>query len=344
MKWGINMKNTSYSGWKIYDKVKIMLSNYVNTYCGIQCQRGQIYTEEKAKEAAGAHLIETDNGGFNLRIVCPVAKNFWDCLITKGDLQFFTSLYVSTISELLMYSTFVNGVCSEPVMFGSYKSRIGVLHKGMPIYQQIMAEEALKVQAKTSKWEIGRLYSTKTKTDVLLGYFPYVQCDIVYKRNDGHVSINLDAEPRKVAIVGSYQTGDTLDYVVANGLGYGITVNYMESLPLRVAGEKLFDEQQIMWHFINYIRNKVDDYMLDLKKEIYGFRIYEHLKLILIVYYINREIGKDLIFKFCNMVKNLEKEFMYEKVASDIVVFGEKIIADNLRNIVIEVGKRLINK
>ena len=338
------MRNGNDSKWKVYKKVQIQLGRE-ETYCGIQAPTGYIYHDQSAEEVANAHLIETDNDGFNLRIIGVDEKyNYWICLVAKGNLMFFIRLYTKTIFELLLYSNFANGVCSQPVMFGTYKSQIGVLHKGMPVYQQIMAEEAIKAQSKTSKWEIGRLYLTKTKADILLGYFPYVQCDISYKGNDGYVNINLDENPRKAAIIGSYQEGRTLDKVIASGLGFGIKVNYVESLPSRAAGKKLFTEQEIMQHFINYIRNTVDNYVLKFESETREYKAYEYLKLILIVYYMNREIGKDLLCKLYNLFMNTEKEFMYKKVKSKIVVMGEQFNADDLCNIVFNVCEKLINR
>jgi hypothetical protein len=127
----------------------------------------------------------TDNKDFKLAINMSAGGSsqggklsFWMCKITKtledgtvidGNI----GINQEELKDLLKESTFVNGVCQEPVAFYRISGNVGICTMTGKKYKQALKDkaedESLKKAKKTTKWERGRVYKTKTLSGVWLG-------------------------------------------------------------------------------------------------------------------------------------------------------------------------------
>ena len=196
-----------YCGWNLFDKVSIITKE--NTYRGItqgyvvdssnkkslqsaikwgqvtKCKfdtNGDVLLDEKGRtvyEIADPEIVETDNEGFKVSLYdCAGASSqggklsFWNCKIEKDDREYIVGICADLLLDLLKHTTFVNGTCTEEVIFARNNGGLGLLTKTMPEYKQAIADMQLRKelgQKKTSKWQIGCGYSTLSKTDIYLG-------------------------------------------------------------------------------------------------------------------------------------------------------------------------------
>lgn len=141
----------------------------------------------------GYHIYEevppiihtTDNKDFKLAINMSAGGSsqggklsFWMCKITKtledgtvidGNI----GINQEELKDLLKESTFVNGVCQEPVAFYRISGNVGICTMTGEKYKQALKDkaedESIKKAKKTTKWELGRVYKTKTLESVWLG-------------------------------------------------------------------------------------------------------------------------------------------------------------------------------
>lgn len=244
----------NYSGWAIPKNIRIVLSlNDCIEFRDKHYKLGYITHNKETFETATRRLgeryttFDTVNGNFDLQILRPRLGDkagFWECLIHKETMEFVIYLYAQTIADLLLNSKFVNGICSKSVLFGIYKGQVGVLTTDMPIYEKILNDKRLESSATTKKWQVGYVYSTKTKSDVLLGYFDYVDYFVKYVDNVLNVDMKLNTNAKKVAIVGSYEKRD-IGSMIRDGFGEFHNIRYMKSFPARVQGPKIFVEGAI---------------------------------------------------------------------------------------------------
>jgi hypothetical protein len=127
----------------------------------------------------------TDNKDFKLAINMSAGGSsqggklsFWMCKITKtledgtvidGNI----GINQEELKDLLKESTFVNGVCQEPVAFYRISGNVGICTMTGEKYKQALKDKAedarIKSAKKTTKWELGRVYKTKTLASVWLG-------------------------------------------------------------------------------------------------------------------------------------------------------------------------------
>ena len=127
----------------------------------------------------------TDNKDFKLAINMSAGGSsqggklsFWMCKITKtledgtvidGNI----GINQEELKDLLKESTFVNGVCQEPVAFYRISGNVGICTTTGEKYKQALKDkaedESLKKAKKTSKWELGRVYKTKTLSSIWIG-------------------------------------------------------------------------------------------------------------------------------------------------------------------------------
>lgn len=139
------------------------------------------------------------NEGFTLELLESADKSsqggklsFWNCKISKDDKEFIIGINADYLLEILLYNTFINGVCQETLSFARCKGGVGMTTKNMPIYQQFLADEAKRAamkKGKTKKREPGHLYSTLTGGDVYFGTY-YRWYEPVYK--DGYYYYQRD--------------------------------------------------------------------------------------------------------------------------------------------------------
>lgn len=198
---------TGYCGWNLFDKVSIITKE--NTYRGItqgyvvdsnnkkslqsaikwgqetKCKfdaNGDVLLDEKGHtvyEITDPEIVETDNEGFKVSLYdCAGASSqggklsFWNCKIEKDGREYIVGISTDLLLDLLKQSTFVNGTCTEEVIFARNDGGLGLLTKTMPEYKQAITDMQLRKelkQKKTLKWQVGYEYSTLCKTDIYLG-------------------------------------------------------------------------------------------------------------------------------------------------------------------------------
>jgi hypothetical protein len=100
--------------------------------------------------------------------------SFWSAEIEKDGVKFTIGVNDAILADLIRNSTIVNGVVQEKVMFARKGGQPGLIHEGMQSYKDAKADmdrkAALKSAKKTTKWEVGGVYTTLTQTDVCLGF------------------------------------------------------------------------------------------------------------------------------------------------------------------------------
>lgn len=124
---------------------------------------------------------EMDNSGFILELL-ECAKDssqggklsFWNCKITHGDRSWKIGIAADLLLDVLKNTTFIDGVCQEPLFFARKNGRVGMLCKRMEAYKQAEKDQERKHnigKGKTKKYVEGRTYETLTMKDVYLGYY-----------------------------------------------------------------------------------------------------------------------------------------------------------------------------
>lgn len=121
-----------------------------------------------------------DNGGFTVKILKSAGGSsqggrlsFLACEVEKDGVKFVIGVNDALLVDLIRNSTIIKGVIQEKVMFVRKGGQPGFIHEGMDAYAEANADMKkkadLKAAKKTSKWELGGVYSTLTQTDICLG-------------------------------------------------------------------------------------------------------------------------------------------------------------------------------
>ena len=124
--------------------------------------------------------IHTENKGFTLSLDSSAdyssqggKLSFWMCKIDKGDIHGRIGINQEELNQLLKESTFINGVCQQEVCFYRANNNVGACVVGGERYKAFYEEKAkdiaLSKAKKTTKWELGRVYETKTTKSVWVG-------------------------------------------------------------------------------------------------------------------------------------------------------------------------------
>lgn len=187
-----------YNSWKLMDKIDVAIKtgNEKADFTGYIVDHGDIEALEKAKDWARykewddkkkeyviTHEPEVhtfDNNGFTAKILKSAGGSsqggrlsFWKCEIEKDGVKFTIGVNDSILADLIKSSNISNGVILQKVMFARQSGQPGLIHEGMDSYKEAiddMAHKAnMKSAKKTSKWEIGGVYSSITRTSVCLG-------------------------------------------------------------------------------------------------------------------------------------------------------------------------------
>lgn len=124
--------------------------------------------------------IHTENKGFILSLDSSAdyssqggKLSFWMCKIDKGDIHGRIGINQEELNQLLKESTFINGVCQQEVCFYRVNNNVGACVVGGERYKAFYEEKAKDIELakakKTTKWELGRVYETKTTKSVWVG-------------------------------------------------------------------------------------------------------------------------------------------------------------------------------
>lgn len=124
--------------------------------------------------------IHTENKGFKFSLdssaegsSCGGKLSFWMCRIDKDDIHGRIGINQEELNQLFKESTFVNGVCQQEVCFYRLNGKVGVCIVGGERYKEFHQkndkDNELSKAKKTSKWELGRVYESKTIKQVWVG-------------------------------------------------------------------------------------------------------------------------------------------------------------------------------
>lgn len=186
------------------------------------------------EDVPSTHVYTTENKDFRLAINMSAGGSsqggklsFWMCKFTKtleGGTVVEGNIGINQeeLKDLLKESTFINGVCQEPVAFYRISGNVGICTMTGEKYQKALKDraedETLKKAKKTTKWELGRVYKTKTMSSFWIG-------DVIHPtKGKVHVLVN------------DYYIDKPLKYICENG-----SFEYVDKFPSRVATDKVMD-------------------------------------------------------------------------------------------------------
>ena len=115
-------------------------------------------------------IYETDNKDFEISIYDSAdgssqggKLSFWNCLIRKDGKEFLLGIQADSLCELLKVANFHKGVCQEGVSI--YRNKMVKVARTVDVsYDKVVLSGK-----KTSKWEKGKVYRTKTMSSICLG-------------------------------------------------------------------------------------------------------------------------------------------------------------------------------
>lgn len=192
----------AYKGWKLMDKVGVAVcSRKPETWRGKEQFDGYIFEagDEKSKENAtewarrydnrydkdkvivhepNVHIF--DNEGFTVTILDSAGGSsqggrlsFWKCRVEKDGVEFVVGVNDAILADLIRNSDIEKGTVKQKLMFARRGGQPGFIHERMEAYTEATADmkkkAEMKTAKKTSKWELGGVYSTLTQADICLG-------------------------------------------------------------------------------------------------------------------------------------------------------------------------------
>ena len=186
------------------------------------------------EDVPSTHVYTTENKDFKLAInmsaggssqggklsfwMCKFTKTLEDGTVIEGNI----GINQEELKDLLKESTFVKGVCQESVAFYRISGNVGICTMTGEKYQQALKDktedEALKKAKKTTKWELGRVYKTKTMSSIWIG-------DVIHPIK-GKVHVLVDG----------YYIDKPLKYICKSA-GF----DYVDKFPSRIATDKTVD-------------------------------------------------------------------------------------------------------
>lgn len=253
--------------WKSLDKLKIVINAHATTmYNGKEYRKAYIVESGNTSQLDAAMrwakwqdlaptVIETDNSGFSLQLAKAAdgssqggRLSFWMCIISKDGMEpVAVGLNSDLLIDVLLQSTFVNGKCNEKVVFARKGGQLGVLHEKMTQYKDLKDDIAKRKninRGKTKKWQVGKVYSTITQSDVYLGAFK------------PHLKVSMDCrwyDDTQRRVTCSYYDNAKKDMHVYTSTKYNVTFDdivrsafiaydaYKETVPSRQCTDQLFE-------------------------------------------------------------------------------------------------------
>lgn len=210
----------AYKNWKLMNKIDVAVRTTTEFYdfTGYIVEHGDKDALEKAKNWARVRDYDYvkkeytktyepevhtfDNKEFTAKILNSAGGSsqggrlsFWRCEIEKDGVKFTIGVNDAILADLIKNSEIKNGLIKEKLIFARKGGQLGLIHEKMDAYADATADMKQKAEMKkakkTSKWEIGGVYSTLTQTSVCLGqiydtYEEYIDNDSYgswYSRN-----------------------------------------------------------------------------------------------------------------------------------------------------------------
>lgn len=206
-----------YNYWKMMDRVGVAVcAQKPENWRGKESFDGYIFepsekaSREKAEEWARRYenrwdkdketividpnVYEFDNEGFTVTILDSAGGSsqggrlsFWKCRVEKDGVSFIVGVNDAILADLIRNSDIEQGRVKQKLMFARRGGQPGFIHENMEAYQEAVADMKkkadLKSAKKTSKWEIGGVYSTLTQTDICIGEL-WDHYEVVEKKDD----------------------------------------------------------------------------------------------------------------------------------------------------------------
>lgn len=193
----------AYNYWKMMEKVGVAVDarpsetwrgkeNFSGYIFEVGDKKGQESAEEWARSyenrydrdketityEPNVHIF--DNEGFSVTILDSAGGSsqggrlsFWKCRVEKDGVSFIVGVNDAILADLIRHSDLKEGTVQQGVMFARRGGQPGFIHKGMEAYEEATADMKkkadMKAMKKTSKWELGGVYSSITMEDVCLG-------------------------------------------------------------------------------------------------------------------------------------------------------------------------------
>lgn len=180
-------------------------------------------------------VVTTQNDGFAIRIAKAADNSFnsgklsfWMCVFEKDGVEpFATGINSELLCLLITQSTLVNGcIQGEKVFFARCNGQLGILHEHMHAYQEykkVIDRKKSVATGKTTKWQLGNVYGTVTRRDVMMGNLVMplkrVKQFDIFQRTTIYT---LDFNSKPMKIFGSEETGQrtySLGLSLENGDG-----------------------------------------------------------------------------------------------------------------------------
>ena len=284
-----------YSGWKQIGGISIIYSTNDNMeYNGKKYPKAYI-AETKNKKAiesgikwakgyysnpTAPKVVETDNNDFSFQIISAAGNSwqggklsFWMCLMEKKGINpFAVGINADILCDLILETVMNKGKTDEKVFFARKNGQLGVLHKNMSSYQELLKDEQLKkdvAKKKTTKWKIGYKYQTLTTDDIMFGMFSKI-VSFDYDNNGyycpgrhSQLTISLDFTGPDYPLYGSiYPENKNLKMNdIYKEILKDLDYDYLKpKCPSRQEGEQIFEETP------TYYKDLVD-YMLTEKND-----------------------------------------------------------------------------
>lgn len=234
-----------YTGWSLYDNITLVLKenskySYPQAYLVNPKDKKQLaraiewgttktylYNENKepVRNEKGYHeytlnkpeVITVDNKHFKIELLESAhgsyqggKQSFWNCLVYRDDIKFIIGIDSELLLHALKQSKFIYGKSEEVFSFARCSGGVGILHTDMKDYTDAIRDMEAKEdnkRGKTSKWELGRNYTTLTLNELYIGdvYKPInitYDFDDKYRRQCRHgitpVIIQTNANPKRV--------------------------------------------------------------------------------------------------------------------------------------------------
>lgn len=253
-------------------------------------------------------IIHTKNNGFKLSLDSSAGGSsqggklsFWMCKIEKDNICGRIGINQEELNQLFKESTFINGVCQQEVCFYRIGGQVGACVVGGERYKEFYdikyKDNQLSKAKKTTKWELGRVYESKTMKSVWIG----VVTDITTGNKFNWI---LDIYKDNKIDIG---------YVYDSGLR-GVNSTF----PSRIASDVVIDVSNISQRFANQMILELKAQLKQAIKHIDNTERYFYWSTYnleyLAKYYINSEdYPKDIVIDYCYiMYYALEHRYNYD--------------------------------
>lgn len=298
-----------YKGWKIPDKLYIYAQKQKRRY---DYPQAMIASSTKANAidtakrwASGKYSGYTNNDyveyiienkDLELEILDSAdgssqggKLSFWNCIISKDNMKVVVGIGSDLLLELIRNSSFINGKCQDKLIMARIGQHWGALHEKMPQYQEaitdIKTSKDFDKSRKTSSWEKGYEYYSKTRNEVYL-YDLYVW-RTCYRKDTWSYNpkyiITEFSKPKKIKVTEwsswiKNRDITNLSQVMEKGGGKYSSEYYKEylKLPPRIKGNKILNidlNEQDIDRLLEKNREKVENEYFNSQKNWFSYMI-----------------------------------------------------------------------